>query len=228
MTTIIRGPRLVLLGRQGSGKGTQAERLVAHLGMSHLSTGTILRQEVASGTPLGSHVKELLDEGQLVPDAIMLEVVEAQLHDPEVQRRGFLLDGFPRTRAQAGGLLELLGPHGLDAALHLDVPTAVVRRRLASRRVCTRCDAPTTARNREHTVYCQKCGGTAVRRPDDTPEAIDRRLALYEAEAASLLQFFEKQGLLVNIDAVVPPDAVFESLLHSLRPMLWGTGEAVG
>jgi adenylate kinase len=216
------------LGRQGAGKGTQAAKLVAHFGVHHLSTGAILRQEVAAGTELGRHVSELMDDGLLVPDDLVLEVVAHRLADDDVQRRGFLLDGFPRTQRQAAGLLRLLGGHGLDAALNLEVPAAVVRRRLIARRVCTRCETPTIARNREHTVYCQACGGTAVRRSDDSPEAIEQRLATYEEQVGPLLGFFRQKGLLVEVDSVGPPDEVFERVLRALRPVLWGTGEAVG
>ncbi|HEY1278541.1 MAG TPA: nucleoside monophosphate kinase [Acidimicrobiales bacterium] len=228
MASAVHGPRLVLLGRQGAGKGTQAAKLVVHLGVQHLSTGAILRQEVAAGTDLGLHVQELMEAGDLVPDEIVLEVVAHRLGDPEVQRLGFLLDGFPRTEPQASGLLDLLGRAGLDAAINLEVPAAVVRRRLTARRVCTRCETPTVARNREHTVYCQACGGTAVRRPDDQPDAIERRLAAYEEQVGPLLGFFRQRNLLLEIDSVGTPDDVFDALLRSLRPVLWGEGEAVG
>ncbi len=228
MASVIRGPRLVLLGRQGAGKGTQATRLVTHLGVHHLSTGAILRQEVSSGTALGRRVEELMANGHLVPDATVLKVVKHRLDDADVQRRGFLLDGFPRTEPQAAALLEMLGDSTLDAVINLDVPAAVVRKRLMMRRVCTRCETPTVARNREHTVYCQACGGTAVRRPDDSPEGIERRLAAYEEQAGPLLAVFAKAGLLIEIDSLGSPDDVFERLMRSLQPMLWGTGEAVG
>ena len=228
MASAVHGPRLVILGRQGAGKGTQAAKLVAHLGVRHLSTGAILRQEVADGTPLGLHVQELMEAGDLVPDDIVLEVVAHRLGDPDVQRHGFLLDGFPRTQPQAAALLDLLGATGLDAALNLEVPAAIVRRRLHARRVCSHCDTPTVARNREHTVYCQECGGTAVRRPDDLPEAIERRLATYEEQVGPLLALFSEKRLLVEVDSVGHPDDVFERVLRALRPVLWGTGEAVG
>jgi adenylate kinase len=216
-----------LLGRQGAGKGTQAANLVTHLGVQHLSTGAILRQEVASQTELGRHVESLMAEGHLVPDDIVLKVVEHRLDDPDVRRRGFLLDGFPRTEPQATALMQLLRPDGLDAAIDLEVPAAVVRKRLMMRRVCGRCETPTIARNREHTVYCQNCGGTAVRRPDDSPDSIDRRLAAYEEQAGPLLAFFAASGVLIQIDALGPPDEVFDRVQRSLRPTLWGTGEAV-
>jgi adenylate kinase len=187
-----------------------------------------LRQEVSSGTALGRRVEELMANGHLVPDNTVLKVVKHRLDDPDVQRRGFLLDGFPRTEPQAAALLELLGDSTLDAVINLEVPAAVVRKRLMVRRVCTRCDTPTVARNREHTVYCQACGGTAVRRPDDSPDGIERRLAAYEEQAGPLLAVFAKAGLLIEIDSLGSPDDVFERLMRSLQPMLWGTNEAVG
>jgi adenylate kinase len=217
-----------VLGRQGAGKGTQAAKMVAHLGVHHLSTGAVLRQEVAADTPLGREVAELMADGRLVPDELVLQVVDHCLSDEDVKRKGFLLDGFPRTQRQAASLLDLLGNHGLDAAINLEVPAAVVRRRLLSRRVCSRCDTPTTARHREHTVYCQVCGGTAVRRPDDTPDAIERRLATYEEQTGPLLGFFRDKRLLIEVDSLGSPDEVFERLMRELQPMLWGTGEAVG
>jgi adenylate kinase len=228
MVAPVHGPRLVILGRQGSGKGTQGTRLASHLGIEHLSTGAILRDAVERATPLGRRVVRYLNQGRLVPDELMLGVIESALRDPEVQRRGFLLDGFPRTRRQAAALLDLLGTAPLDAALLLDVPLDMVRCRLSARRVCRRCETPTVAMAHEDTVACRACGGVAMRRSDDTPEAIDRRLAAYEAEAAPLEQLFHDRGLLVNVDAVGDPDDVFERILVALRPTLWGTGEAVG
>jgi adenylate kinase len=228
MAPSLRGPRLVILGRQGSGKGTQGARLAHHLGLVHLSTGTLLRANVEERTPLGRRVQRYLNQGRLVPDQLVLDLVAQELADEDVVRRGFLLDGFPRTQAQAQGLLDLLGTPGLHAAIHLDVPLAEVQRRLAARRVCRRCDTPTVAPAGEAVVRCPSCGGDAVVRADDTPEAIARRLEAYEAESAPLLRLFERHGLLVEVDAVGDPDEVFERMLRALRPAIWGTGEAVG
>jgi adenylate kinase len=228
MASALRGPRLALLGRQGAGKGTQAAALVTHLGVHHLSTGDALRQEVVADTALGRTVADLMGAGELVPDDLVLAVVGHRLAEPDLMRSGVLLDGFPRTTAQAEGLEALLAPDGLDAVIDLEVPLPVARRRLAVRRICSRCQMPTAARHREHTVYCQRCGGMAVRRDDDTPEAIERRLAVHEAEAGPLLAFFAERGLLFTVDAAAPADEVFERVLRALRPVLWGAGEAVG
>ena len=222
------GPALTILGRQGSGKGTQAARLAEHFGLVHLSTGDLLREAVAAGTPLGQRVRRELDAGRLVADDVMLDVVRDRLDDPEVRRRGFILDGYPRTPEQLDDLLRLRGPEGLDAAILLDVPLAEVHRRLIARRVCTRCGASTLAPNGEDTVPCSVCGGVAVRRPDDTPEAIERRLATYEDEAQPLLAALERRGIVVEVDATGSPDEIFERLLRALRTVVWGAGEAVG
>ncbi len=147
--------------------------------------------------------------------------------DDRVQRRGFLLDGFPRTEPQAAALLELLGDSTLDAVINLEVPAAVVRKRLMVRRVCTRCDTPTAARNREHTCI-QACGGTAVRRPDDSPEGIERRLAAYEQEAGPLLAVFAESLGPRRGGQPAGQGGVRTGELRGLQPMLWGTGEAVG
>lgn len=228
MSAPVHGPRLVILGRQGSGKGTQGTRLATHLGVQHLSTGAILREAVEHATPLGRRVVRYLNQGRLVPDELMLGVIESALRDPDVQRRGFLLDGFPRTRRQGTALLVLLAQAPLDAALLLDVPAEAVRSRLAARRVCRRCETPTVAPDGEDTVTCRACGGVATRRTDDTPDAIDRRLAAYDAEAGPLEQLLDERRLLVSIDAVGSPDDVFERVLDAVQPVLWGTSEAVG
>jgi adenylate kinase len=227
MVPIVHGPRLVLLGRQGSGKGTQGKRLAAHLGIEHLSTGAILRSEIERHSPVGRRVERFLNQGRLVPDDLMLGVVEASIRDPEVARRGYLFDGFPRTKRQGVALLDLLGPNGLDAAIELDVPLDEVRRRLVTRRVCRRCETPAVAPGSEAEVPCP-CGGVAVRRSDDTPEAIERRLQAYEEQAGPLLRLFADRGVLVGVDSVGTTDEVFARLLQALRPVLWGEGQAVG
>jgi adenylate kinase len=228
MAATIQGPRLVLLGRQGAGKGTQGAKLATHLGVAHMATGTILRQAVEERSPLGRRVGRYLNQGRLVPNELILHVVGEKLESAEIVRRGFLLDGFPRTKAQAEALVELLGERKLDAAVLLDVPTEVVRRRLEARRVCRRCDTPTVAANGEDVLVCPACGGLASRRQDDNAEAIDQRLATYEEQTGPAITLFERLGLLVKVDALGAPDEVFERLLRGLRPALWGTGEAVG
>jgi adenylate kinase len=228
MVSKLQGPALTILGRQGSGKGTQAIRLAGRYGLVHLSTGDLLREAVASGTPLGLRVSAVLEAGRLVADDIIFDVVAERLRDPEVRRRGFILDGFPRTPEQADDLVRLLAPGTLDGAILLDVPLEEVRRRLEARRVCVECGHPVIAEDDEDVVPCPECGGVAIRRPDDTPEAISRRLAIYEAEAEPLLTKLRDEGVLIRVDAMGSPDVVFERVLAALHPILWGTGQAVG
>jgi adenylate kinase len=179
--------RIVLLGRQGSGKGTQAARLVEHYDTTHVSTGDMLRAAVAEGTELGLKAKAVMDAGELVSDDIMNGIVAERLAKPDIEKGGVILDGFPRTPAQADALAAIVGPDGLDAAVNLDVPVEVVKERMASRG-----------------------------RPDDTPDAIDRRLALYEQETEPLLDWFASRGLLVVVDGLGTEDEVFDRLIAAI------------
>ena len=174
---------LVILGRQGSGKGTQAALLAERYGVVHVSTGDMLRAAVAAGTELGLRAKAVMDAGNLVGDDIMIGIVGERLADNDIQAHGVLLDGFPRTTAQAEALAEILGGTGPDLAINLDVPIAEVTERMLARG-----------------------------RDDDTEEAISRRLGLYEAETAPLLAWFEERGRLTVVDGLGTEDEVFARL----------------
>jgi len=176
--------RLLILGRQGSGKGTQCARLADHYGIPHISTGEILRAAVAEGTELGREAKAIMDAGDLVPDRIMLDIIRERLAQPDAAG-GFLLDGFPRTAAQASGLAEILGDEGLDLAVNLEVPDDVVVERMLARG-----------------------------RADDTEEAIRTRLDLYEAETAPLLKRYRDDAILATVDGVGSEDEVFGRLVE--------------
>jgi len=199
MTMVTKGPKLLILGRQGSGKGTQGARIARHLGVVHLSTGDILRHAVEANTPLGHQVAGLLTSGELVPDDVVLALVGERLQESDVVRRGFLLDGFPRTVVQAEGLLAALAPEGVDAAIELDLSMELATQRLAARD-----------------------------RIDDTPEAITRRLDLYAAQTVPVHNLFERLGLLLTVDGDGSPDEVFDRIARVLIPVLWGSGRAVG
>ena len=193
--------RLLVLGRQGAGKGTQGAILAGRLGIPHVSTGNMFRAEVAAGTPLGTRVSRYLEEGALVPDDLVLELVASQLGGEEAHAAGYLLDGFPRTLRQGQALFEVLGPDAVDLAIDLDVPTEVVLPRLASRRVCEGCGAATTvAPGGADGARCEACGGRLVRRADDTDEAIAKRLALYDAEIGPLRAWLDEIGVLTVVD----------------------------
>ena len=179
--------RLVILGRQGSGKGTQCTRLVAHYGTVHVSTGDMLRAAIAEGTPLGRQADAVMKAGNLVSDDIINGIVAERFTKPDIQMNGVLLDGFPRTTVQADSLERMVGVGGLDVAINLEVPLAVVKQRMLLRG-----------------------------RVDDTPEAIERRLALYAQETAPLIEWFAARGLLVEVDGLGTEDSVFARLVAAI------------
>ena len=215
---MVPGVRLVVLGKQGAGKGTQCVRLSHHYVVPHVSTGDMLRGEVKSRTPFGVKVKAIMDRGELVSDDLIIEMVAGRLSGSDARARGFILDGFPRTIAQAERLASLLEPLRLDLVIDLDVPTAVVMRRLASRRVCVDCGtnysvtAPPTIN-----WTCDVCGGEVVQREDDTEEAIGRRLELYDRQTAPLLDWYHKENLLVSIDGTGAPDGVTRRCVEAIE-----------
>jgi adenylate kinase len=216
------GPRVIVLGRQGAGKGTQCVRLATYLGVPHISTGDLFRAAIAAETDLGLRAKAFVDSGALVPDDLVIDLVAAHLGGRDARRSGYLLDGFPRTLAQGQALFEVLGAGAADLAVELHVPTEHVLPRLAARRVCRDCGFVTAAPDGvSHHLACPQCGGIAERRADDTDEAIARRLALYDEESTPLLLWLsEQQGLLVTVDGLGTADEVFTRLVAAVEPRL--------
>jgi adenylate kinase len=202
------GVRLVVLGRQGAGKGTQCVRLSRHYVVPHISTGDMLRAAVKAETELGRKAGELMAAGDLVPDDIMVGIVEERLADDDTSRRGYILDGFPRTVAQADALAQITAARPLDIVVDLDVPTEIVLERLASRRVCVDCGANYSLENLPRYGDCDNCGGEVVQRQDDTPAAIKHRLDEYEHKTAPLIEWYSDRDLLVVIDGQGPLDEV--------------------
>lgn len=200
--------RLIVLGRQGAGKGTQCARLATRLGINHLSTGDIFRAEIASRSALGKELERYVTAGDLVPDDVVLDVVAANLGSTAARSRGYLLDGFPRTLSQGQALFEVLGAGAADLAVEIDVPVEVVGRRLSARRVCLDCSEVTSVLEGDATSRCGGCGGRIERRADDHPDAIRRRLALYDEQAGPLLLWLDSQGILVTVDGVGDLDEV--------------------
>ena len=214
---MIPGVRLVVLGKQGAGKGTQCVRLSHHYVVPHVSTGDMLRGEVKSKTELGVRAQKLMDQGELIPDEMVMEMVRGRLSERDTRGRGFVLDGCPRTTSQANDLEEIVHPFGLDLVIDLDVPTALVMKRLASRRVCVDCGANySTAAPPMVNWTCDVCGGEVVQREDDTEEAIQRRLDLYEAETAPLIAWYQERGVLVRINGTGSPDAVTRRVVGAI------------
>jgi adenylate kinase len=210
------GARLVLLGRQGAGKGTQCVRLSRHYVVPHISTGDMLRSAVKEGTEFGLLAKKVMDRGELVSDDIMGGVVSERLSSDDA-RTGYILDGFPRTVPQAELLSDITAEQPLDLVVDLVVPTEVVLERLAARRVCSDCgnnysvDSPP-----KYGWVCDNCGGDVVQRADDTPEAIQKRLDLYERETAPLMAWYRERGLLVDVDGLGPAEEVTARLIAAI------------
>jgi adenylate kinase len=207
----------VVLGKQGAGKGTQCVRLSHHYVVPHVSTGDMLRSEVKSRSSLGQRAAELMDQGELIPDEMVMEMVGGRLTERDTTGRGFVLDGCPRTTGQAESLEKIVEPFGLDMVIDLQAPTSLVMKRLASRRVCVDCGANySTAAPPLVNWTCDVCGGEVVQRPDDTEEAIERRLNLYEEETAPLIDWYKKRELLVEINGTGSPDAVTRRVVGAI------------
>jgi adenylate kinase len=216
---MIPGARLIILGRQGAGKGTQCTRLSRHYVVPHISTGDMLRAAVREKTPLGLTAKAIIDAGGLVGDEIMIGLVKERLSRGDAMSRGYLLDGFPRTVGQADALVDFTTEQGrpIDLVIDLDVPRERVLQRLSARRVCRDCQTNYTAtRADDHSWSCDVCGGDVVQREDDTPESIGRRLDLYESQTRPLMAYYENRGELVVIDGVGDPDEVLARLIGAI------------
>jgi adenylate kinase len=214
---VTRGVRMVMLGRQGAGKGTQCVRLSRHYVVPHISTGDMLRAAVREGTDLGRKAGELMAVGNLVPDDIMIGIVEDRLDRGDTTQRGYILDGFPRTVGQAEALAEITSPRPLDVVVDLDVAKEVVLERLASRRVCSDCSTNYSVDNPpKYGWVCDNCGGDVVQREDDTPAAIEKRLAAYETDTAPLVDWYRDRGLLELIDGLGLADHVTHRLLSAI------------
>ena len=209
-----RGVRLVMLGRQGAGKGTQCVRLSRHYVVPHISTGDMLRAAVRVGTDLGRKAAELMAAGELVPDDVMIGIVEERLDADDTTQRGYILDGFPRTVDQAEALAEITVSRPLDVVIDLDVANEIVLTRLAGRRVCDDCGANySSATPPRYGSVCDNCGGDVVQRDDDKPVAIERRLAEYEAKTAPLIAWYQERSLLEIVDGIGSTDQVLVRLV---------------
>jgi len=197
--------RIVLLGAPGSGKGTQAQKLIAEYGIPQISTGDLLRAAVGSGSELGQRAKAAMDAGQLVSDDIVLGMIEERLKEADAQK-GFILDGFPRNLTQAASLDELLEKTGqpLQGALLIDVDFDVLMKRLTGRLSCKSCGAVFNRYTSPPEVedVCDKCGGELYHRADDNEETIGKRLATYENETAPLIEYFKSKDLLLSVQGV--------------------------
>ncbi|QFY91144.1 adenylate kinase [Magnetovirga frankeli] len=206
--------RLILLGAPGAGKGTVAKLLTAMDGSVQISTGDILRAAVKAGTELGKKAEAAMKAGELVSDDLIMGIMKERLQEADC-KNGYLLDGFPRTIPQAEALKGLLLEIGdeLDAAVNLNVPRDVILDRLTTRRTCVDCGAIYNVKSNppKEEGKCDKCGGAVVQRDDETEEAISKRLDVFTEQTAPLVGFYEKEGLLLDINAT-SSDAVVESI----------------
>jgi len=207
--------KLMMLGPPGAGKGTQAQKLAANLGIPQISTGDMLRAAKKKGTDLGKAAAEYMDRGDLVPDEVVIGIVEESLKDPEVAG-GFILDGFPRTVEQAKALADM--GVNLEVVLNIQVSDEVLVERLAGRRACLNCGAT------YHVAYsapkedgvCDKCGSSIVQRDDDKPDAIRTRLVAYGSKTEPLIDFYLERGNLVDIDGEQTPAQVLSAIEEAI------------
>jgi adenylate kinase len=208
----------VVFGKQGAGKGTQCVRLSRHYVVPHVSTGDMLRAAVRARSELGLKAKAIMERGELLGDDLIMEMVAERLAEPDARARGFILDGFPRTTHQAEALAAFMAPGDLDVAVDIELPTAEVLQRLASRRVCTDCGANYSVSSPPKVNWtCDTCGGKVIQREDDTEEAIRRRLELYERQTAPLIDWYSKRGQFAEVNGVGSPDAVLRRIIRAVE-----------
>jgi adenylate kinase len=207
--------KLILLGPPGAGKGTQAVRLVAHFGIPQISTGDILRKAVKDGTDLGKLAKSYMDQGALVPDEVVIGIIRDRIVQSDCDK-GYILDGFPRTMAQAEALDEMLKNlgTGVDHVVNIALDDEEIIKRLTGRRTCSQCGAG------YHILFdppkkegvCDQCGGALIQRDDDKEETVRERLRVYREQTEPLIEYYQKKGILYNVDGTKDINGVFEEI----------------
>lgn len=212
--------RTILLGPPGAGKGTQAETIVREFSVPHISTGDIFRYNIKEGTDLGKKAKEYMDQGLLVPDELTIELVKDRLLKDDCEN-GFLLDGFPRTIAQADALEDALKSMNqkLDYVVNIEVSKELLVERAVGRRVCKDCGQTyhMTFNAPSKEGICDRCGGELLQRKDDTEETVSKRISVYQEQTQPLIEYYSKKGIIVNIDGEKPIDEVGRSIVAKLR-----------
>jgi len=205
---------IILLGAPGSGKGTQAAKLVEAFGLAHISTGDMLRAAVSAGTSLGLEAKKYMDAGDLVPDEVLIGMIKDRLGEPDVEK-GFILDGFPRSTSQAIALDEQLAElsRSINAAIALDIDPEVIVRRISTRRSCPACNKITNAAEGE---TCTDCGGKLETRADDKEDVVRKRLTVYEQNTAPLIDYYRGKGILTTVEGDRSVDAVWQEIKEAV------------
>lgn len=204
--------KLIFLGPPGAGKGTQAARFAARYGIAHISTGDMLRAELRAGTPLGQQAQGYMNRGELVPDEVILGMVQSRIEQADCAN-GFLFDGFPRTVAQADALAALCA---VDRVVNIDVPQERLVARISGRRMCPDCGAAYHVSTHPD-GRCGKCGGTLYQREDDREETVRNRLRVYEEQTQPLIEYYAARGLLVTVDGDESIERVTEAIAQAVE-----------
>lgn len=203
---------IILLGAPGAGKGTQASKISDGYALPHISTGDIFRENIKNQTPIGLLAKSYIDKGQLVPDEVTCKIVEGRINQADCAK-GYMLDGFPRTIAQAEALDKIAK---IDLVINIDVDFSLLLNRLCGRRVCKDCGESYHISKLNGETKCLRCGGELYQRKDDNPETVQSRLDVYKAQTAPLIEYYDAKGLLFNVEGNGAPDDVYAVVAQKL------------
>ena len=206
---------IILLGAPGAGKGTEASRIVDDYKLPHISTGDIFRENIKNETPIGLLAKSYIDKGMLVPDEVTCKIVEERISREDC-KNGYMLDGFPRTIAQAEALDKITN---IDLVINIDVDFSLLLDRLCGRRVCKDCGESTHLKWLNGETKCSRCGGELYQRKDDNPETVQSRLDVYTAQTAPLIDYYTKKGVLFNVDGSSTPNVAHAIVSEKLDSM---------
>lgn len=208
--------KIIMLGAPGAGKGTQAKRIAAKYGIPHISTGDIFRANIKNGTELGQKAKVYMDQGLLVPDELVVDLIMDRFQEPDCVK-GYVLDGFPRTIPQAKALDDALAKNNdaIESAIDVDVPDENIVKRMSGRRACVGCGATyhlVTIPPKKEGI-CDTCGGELILRDDDKPETVQKRLTVYHEQTQPLIDYYKAKGILKSVDGTKTPEEAFDEIV---------------